>query len=124
MEFDATKTRALIDRFRNIPPCRGSAPPLEVLHSFMVLAGTEPEHLIAEYLTTAEFDRWNILALDSGMLTLICAEGADTHGWSLEDLSWASANRKAANKVEARTMPCSAITALRVAGTERWGQPD
>ena len=124
MIFEEDKATVLADRFRALPATRGCAPPLEVLHPLMMLAGTAPQHLIAEFVNHPNAPaRWSILTLDFDMLTVVNGESSVADSWFLESRMWLEFGRESESQVNSRTLPLRALTGIRIANTRRWGRP-
>lgn len=124
MEFDADEVKALRERFSALRATRGCAPPLEVLHPFMLLAGTKPELLVAEFVQKKDDEPtlWNIVALDDGMLTVVNGV-SQQKDWYLKLQMWSARRNEVTSEVDSRTFPLSMVTAVRVLEPDQWGQP-
>ncbi|GAA2074497.1 hypothetical protein IDH50_11120 [Aeromicrobium tamlense] len=124
MRFDAEKTKVLVERFSSFRTTRGCAPPFEVLHPFMLLAGLEPQLLVAEFIQQKDDEPtlWNIASLDGSMVTVVSGVGP-ARDWYLELHRGFMRRDEPAAQVDARTFPLNSVTGVRVSQTQYWGPP-
>lgn len=126
MEFDLDAAKELVRRIRTIAGPNG-APPAPVLHAFMLLAGTTPEHIAAGHREQdgsvlnpgGEPARWTLLALNAGMLTVVDATGRGERSWTLESTSKTDT---VPETFDAVTFPVTDVSAVRVSDVKsrRW----